>query len=140
MSGNRITAEQMDRDIAAAWARGEHAAKTGERVPRPNHCGGASLLVNRAEAWAMQHGGVKFDTDPGTLPPEGREMIRVRCNDFCAYGLRDGRRIEYALCNDFMGKELANRKYLAKCKEQREAEERQSGPRKRRKFGEGGDR
>lgn len=117
-------------ELLAAWEAGRVAAANGKPTPRPKHCGGANLRLSRAEAWAEVQRGVKFDTDPGVMSPEGRSTIRTRCRNDVRI---DADGVEYGTCQPCADLEARNRKYLGAVAEEEQA--RKQGPR-RRGFGE----
>lgn len=77
-------------------------------VPRPDHCGGASLFLSRKEA--LERSTLHFDADPRQVLPEtGRGSIRLRCNGSVS---RKGGTYA-ALCSTCLERERENRDYLA---------------------------
>jgi len=82
-------------------------------MPRPNHCGGACLRVDRDMYFDYQRNGVVWATKPGEvfeLGPVG--SARVRCNDEAMLDPKLGQRYGFGVCRSCAELETRHRRAM----------------------------
>lgn len=85
----------------------------GKPTPRPSHCSGASLLVDRESYRALERGGIRWETRSKDLPAEGKGPARVACAGVELTLTRGTQTYTYALCRECMTLENQFRAALA---------------------------
>lgn len=85
----------------------------GKPAPRPRHCSGASLLVDRVTYRALERDGVRWETRSDDIPAEGKASARVACDGQELTLTRGTQTYTYALCRECMVLEKQFRAALA---------------------------
>ncbi len=85
----------------------------GNPAPRPRHCAGAALLVDRATYRELERGGVRWETRSNELPDDGKATARVSCDGQERTLQRGTTTYTYAVCSECMALEAKFRAAIA---------------------------